>query len=248
MSMNQDYPPFDDDEETRRRISTPSVPHSRSGPPPQGPMARPVLPQADPTMPHRRLPDEPLPPEPESSGLYVPWWGFVLVILAVAGITCGLWSVVLINRGGAATSIGPTPTLVFVVITPTATLGAGGPGPLVITSTPPAGPTVAPQGGGTPAAPAGATAPAADGATATQGLPIALGVTIQVSGTGGDGLTVRQGPGKDFSSVFVANEGDKFVVKDGPRQANGFTWWYVVDPADANRFGWAVQDFMQVVQ
>jgi len=246
MSMNQDYPPFDDDEETRRRISTPSVPHSRSDQPLQGPMARPVLPQADATMPHRRMPDEPLPPEPESSGLYVPWWGFVLVILAVAGITCGLWGVVLINRGGAATSIGPTPTLVFVVITPTATVDAGGQGPLVITSTPPDnGPTIAP----TAASPAGGpTAAPGSGTTATQSIPIALGVTIQVSGTEGDGLTVRQGPGKDFTGVFVANDGDKFVVKDGPRQADSFIWWYIVDPADQNRFGWAVQDFMQVVQ
>lgn len=248
MDMNQDYPPYDDDEETRRRVSTPSVQPSRSEPPPRGPMARPVLPQTDATMPHRRLPDEPLPPEPESSGLYVPWWGFVLVILAVAGITCGLWGVFLINRGGAATSIGPTPTIVFVVITPTATLGAG-PGPVVITSTPPAaGPTVAPQGGITPTSPAGSTAPPGSATTAAPSVPIALGLTIQVSGTEGDGLTVRQGPGKDFTSVFVANEGDKFVVKDGPRQANGFTWWYIVDPADQNRFGWAVQDFMRVVQ
>ncbi len=72
-------------------------------------------------------------------------------------------------------------------------------------------------------------------------------MTIKVTGTEGQGLTVRQGPGKDFTYVFIANEGDKFVIKDGPKQANDFTWWYIVDPNDQNRFGWAVADFMQVV-
>lgn len=245
--MNQDYPPYDDDEETRRRVNTPSVPPARPQPP-QAPMARPVFPQSDATMPHRRA-DDPLPPEPETSGLYVPWWGFVLVILAVAGITCGLWAVVLMTRGETTTATGPTPTIVFVQITPTATLGAA-PGPVVITSTPPAIPQTEQPAGGVSATPGGTgpTAPPSGGATQAPGAPIALGVTIQVSGTEGFGLTVRQGPGKDFTSVFVANEGDKFVVKDGPRQADSFTWWYIVDPGDQNRFGWAVQDFMRVVQ
>src|SRR5689334_7115379 len=124
--MSQDYPPFDDDQETRRRSNTPLVPSERQGP--QKPMARPVFPQTDRTQAHRPVSggSSPLPPEPESSGLYVPWWGFVLVILAVAGLTCGLWGVVLISRGDGATSVRPTHTMIFVMITPTVTLSSGG--------------------------------------------------------------------------------------------------------------------------
>lgn len=244
--MSQDYPPFDDDQETRRRSNTPLVPAQRQPPPVQQPMARPVFPQTERTAPHGR-PDNPLPPEPESSGLYVPWWGFVLVILAVAGVTCGLWAVVLATRGDAATAIGPTPSPIFVIITASATLGPGG-GPLVVTSTPPQiGPT--PLAGGATSTPGpGPTAAPVSQATPTQGIPITLGATIVISGTEGDGLTVRQGPGKDFTSVFVAKDGDRFTIKDGPRQANGYIWWYIVDPNDQNRFGWAVADFMQVTQ
>jgi hypothetical protein len=176
----------------------------------------------------------------------VPWWGFVLVILAVAGITCGLWGVVLVSRGDASTSTGPTPTPIFVVITATATLGAA-PGPVVVTTTPPAAGPTTPPTGITPTAGAASTSAPGVGATSTHTTPIAQGVTVVIAGTSGLGLNVRQGPGTDYTILFTAKDGDKFTVKDGPRQADGYTWWYIVDPNDQNRFGWAVQDNMQVV-
>jgi hypothetical protein len=159
------------------------------------------------------------------------------VILVVAGITCGLWGVVLITRGEGSTNIGPTPTPIFVVITPSATLE----------SAPPA--TQSP-GGGNPFPPTMTPITLNPTTIPTSGpaIPIILGATIIVSGTGGDGLSVRQGPGVDYPYLFVAEDGERFLVQDGPREASGYTWWYIVDPNDPNRFGWAVDIFMLVSQ
>jgi len=172
-------------------------------------------------------------PAPEASSLYVPWWGFALVILAVAGLTCGLWGVVLLSRGNAAG--GPTPTPIFVVITPAPTLGPSVEGTIPSIEGPSPTPGVIATA---------ETTPTVGGPTAA----VTVGSTVVIVGTGGDGLTVRQGPGLDYEYIFVAVDGDRFEVQDGPREANDYTWWYIVDPQNADRFGWAVADFMQVTQ
>lgn len=197
-------------------------------------------PPDEPTQPRGRRPS--LPPEPEPTddepprqGLVVPWWAFVIVILTVAAVTCGMWYLVLSNRGDAATAAaGPSPTPIFLVITATPTLGAPGEaGP----NETPIGPTDAPteQATLTPT-PAEPTA-----------VPIEIGGQIVVIGTEGAGLAVRQGPGVDFPYFFVADDGDVFNVQDGPASADGYDWWYVVDPADEDRAGWAVSDYMEAV-
>ena len=65
---------------------------------------------------------------------------------------------------------------------------------------------------------------------------IALGVYVQPS-TGGQGLRVRTNPGlsADFFSAF---DSEVFLVTKGPEQVDGYTWWYLVAPADKSRQGW----------
>jgi hypothetical protein len=183
-------------------------------------------------MQHAALPPEP-PPDPEESGLYVPWWGFALVILAVAAITCGMWWLVLSNRGAVANGEGPTPTPIFVVITSTPTLGPAEGGP----TQPPPSPTATPLAGSTPT-----DTPTPD----VTRVPIQIGDRVMVSGTEGFGLKIRQGPGLSYDMVFLGLDDETFTVGDGPRQSDGYTWWYIVDPSDANRFGWAVEDYLVV--
>ncbi len=36
-------------------------------------------------------------------------------------------------------------------------------------------------------------------------------------------------------------------MKDGPKEANGYIWWYIVAPYDQNRAGWAAANFLSVV-
>lgn len=182
-------------------------------------------------------PGGPPPPPPgapeEPSGLYVPWWVFVIVILAVAALTCGMWYLVLANRGDTSVAgVGPSPTPIFVHITSTPTLGSEGETPGGQTQIEPTS---------TPAVEVTPTEAAPEAPAATLGI----GSQIVVAGTDGAGLAVRQGPGVDFTLFFVANDGEGFIVEAGPRDADGYTWWYVADPADPNRAGWAVQDYME---
>jgi len=69
----------------------------------------------------------------------------------------------------------------------------------------------------------------------------------QITGTGGDGLRIRSAPGLNSDTVFRGEESEVFVVKDGPQNADGYAWWYLVAPYDDTRAGWAAADFLAVV-
>jgi len=102
------------------------------------------------------------------------------------------------------------------------------------TSTPPPAPTLTPDPlqVGTPTAPAGT---------------IAVGVYVQITGTGGDGLRLRSAPGLTSELLFLGEDAEVFLVRDGPQEANGYTWWYLVAPYDESRAGWAASNFLTVV-
>lgn len=96
--------------------------------------------------------------------------------------------------------------------------------------------------------PARAVAPSATPtSTLSPDWGIAIGVYVQVSGTGGDGLRLRDSPGLSGSTLFLARESEVFQVKDGPKQSDGKVWWYLTAPYDSTRSGWAVADFLQVI-
>jgi hypothetical protein len=74
-----------------------------------------------------------------------------------------------------------------------------------------------------------------------------IGAYVQISGTGGDGLRLRAGPGTANPPLFLGMESEVFQVRDGPKESDGFTWWYLVAPYDENRNGWAVQNYLSVI-
>lgn len=76
---------------------------------------------------------------------------------------------------------------------------------------------------------------------------VGVGMYVQISGTEGDGLRLRSGPGTDYPPRFLGHESEVFKVMDGPKDANGYTWWYVVTPMDESRSGWAVAKYLSVV-
>ncbi len=76
---------------------------------------------------------------------------------------------------------------------------------------------------------------------------IALELYVQISNTGGDGLKLRSGPGTSSPARFLGKEAEVFQVKDGPRKADGFTWWFLVTPYDEHRSGWAASDYLTVI-
>ena len=109
----------------------------------------------------------------------------------------------------------------------------------------PAAITVIPAPSSTPNVTATATIdPFAPTATATG---IAVGNYVQISGTEGEGLRIRAEPGLNGDFQFLGYDSEVFIVQDGPREADGFTWWYLVAPYDESRVGWAAADFLSYV-
>lgn len=98
--------------------------------------------------------------------------------------------------------------------------------------------------------PIAAESPAQDSASpAVPEAPAQITVNgyVKVVGTGGAGLSMRAGPGRNNARVLVAEEDDETVllVLEGPREdENGedFVWWYVRHPEGTE--GWVVEDFI----
>lgn len=80
------------------------------------------------------------------------------------------------------------------------------------------------------------------------GEGIILGAYVQITGTGGTGLRFRQTPSISAQVKFVASEAEIFIVKDGPIDADGYTWWYLLGPFDETRNGWAVSNYLVLAQ
>lgn len=78
--------------------------------------------------------------------------------------------------------------------------------------------------------------------------PIRIGDSVQIYGTQGDGLRLRAEPGLESEILFLAYEGEIFLVKDGPQEASGYIWWYLVAPYDENVRGWAVENFLKALE
>jgi hypothetical protein len=80
------------------------------------------------------------------------------------------------------------------------------------------------------------------------GGDLAIGAYVQVTGTGGGGLRLREGPGLSRSVRILGAEDEIFLVSDGPQLADNYTWWYLEGPFDDTRFGWGVSNYLRVVQ
>ncbi|RME05590.1 MAG: hypothetical protein D6803_08600, partial [Anaerolineae bacterium] len=75
-----------------------------------------------------------------------------------------------------------------------------------------------------------------------------VGGYVQISGTGGDGLNLRAGPGLSFDPLYLGLEAEVFKVIEGPVQADGYTWWHLQSPSDAAVDGWGVANYLAPVE
>ncbi len=76
---------------------------------------------------------------------------------------------------------------------------------------------------------------------------IEIGAYVQITGTQGEGLRLRAAPGLTSDQLFLGYDQEVYQVHDGPKQLDGYTWWYLVAPYDETRAGWAAADFLSVV-
>ncbi len=91
-------------------------------------------------------------------------------------------------------------------------------------------------------------APNEETATAIPPTPLpgffGVGGTVSVVGTGRDGLRLRETPSLGGRILLLALENEVFVVRDGPRESDGYTWWYLEGLLDQSRKGWGVQNYL----
>lgn len=83
-----------------------------------------------------------------------------------------------------------------------------------------------------------------DGVPPDPGSAIQVGITVRVTGTGGDGLRLRREPGTSGTPIFLGADNEVFVVKGGPESVDNYTWWYLEAPYDASRAGWAASNYL----
>lgn len=180
-------------------------------------------------------------PSPISPGRYLPpWWSFILMMLVVFTLVAGL--VMMILALGGREAPGGEPILIVQTAPPDAFEAASDSAAPATTPLAPvnaaipaetyvmAGPTIAPP----PMTPTPET--------------ISLGRTIIVIDVGDQQLNVRDAPGVlQTGVVFRAPEGTSFTVTDGPLQADGLTWWYIQDPNNSTRSGWAAANYLQPI-
>lgn len=76
---------------------------------------------------------------------------------------------------------------------------------------------------------------------------ISIGSFVQISGTEGVGLRLRSGAGTSNPSRLLGMDEEVFQVKDGPKTADNFTWWYLESPYDPGRSGWAASTYLQAI-
>lgn len=129
---------------------------------------------------------------------------------------------------------------------PVETAGAPATPVMIVVSAPTATPTPLPPSptpAVTPSATPNPLIPQAPG----EGV-ISIGAYVQISGTGRDGLRLRMEPGLDGRIRFLGIESEVFIVRDGPQTTDNFTWWFLAAPLDENRSGWAVSNYLEVVQ
>ncbi len=79
-------------------------------------------------------------------------------------------------------------------------------------------------------------------------INIAVGKYVQVSGTEGEGLRLHNNANVTSKVNYVAIDAELFLVKEGPVEADGYTWWMLEDPYNNNAVGWGVSNYLIVVQ
>lgn len=75
-----------------------------------------------------------------------------------------------------------------------------------------------------------------------------VGDLVEVYGTGGEGLRLREYAGLSAEVNFLGLENEIFEVMDGPIEAGEYSWWFLRNPYDLNRQGWTVGVFLRAFE
>jgi len=71
---------------------------------------------------------------------------------------------------------------------------------------------------------------------------------VQILGTEGEGLRLRDDPSLSGVIVYVGLEGEIFQVAGGPVEQDGYLWWQLQAPLNESLQGWAVSNYLEPAQ
>jgi hypothetical protein len=72
-----------------------------------------------------------------------------------------------------------------------------------------------------------------------------LGELVEVYGTQGDGLRIRESPGLEATILVLGLESEVFQVAAGPVISDGLSWWRITSLYDPTETGWAADSFLR---
>ena len=72
-----------------------------------------------------------------------------------------------------------------------------------------------------------------------------LGELVEVYGTQGDGLRIRESPGLEATILILGLESEVFQVAAGPVISDGLSWWRITSLYDPTETGWAADSFLR---
>jgi hypothetical protein len=73
---------------------------------------------------------------------------------------------------------------------------------------------------------------------------VAVGMMVKISGTENEGLRMHSDAGIGQPSIYLAQEGERYKIIDGPKIMDGLIWWKIEGSEDKNKVGWSVQDYL----
>jgi len=72
-----------------------------------------------------------------------------------------------------------------------------------------------------------------------------IGELVEIFGTEGDGLRLRNAPGLGATINVLALENEVYEVRGGPEEMDGYVWWFLINPYDNEIQGWSVGTFLR---
>ena len=72
-----------------------------------------------------------------------------------------------------------------------------------------------------------------------------IGELVEIHGTEGDGLRLRNAPSLDSTINILALENEVFEIRGGPEEVDGYIWWFLINPYDNTIQGWSVGNFLR---
>lgn len=79
-------------------------------------------------------------------------------------------------------------------------------------------------------------------------MGIYVGGYVQILGTEGEGLRLREEPSLNGEIIHLGLEGEIYLVRGGPEERDGYLWWELEAPLNESRQGWAVSNYLEPAQ